>query len=753
MFASQINAQLNYKLTVVDNHQNPLVGMQVYVNEIDTKEKIQIKTDQNGEISIELKTGKNWLLTVGKMYNYKTLIVPENGYSKIKEFLTYDIENWEIQNRPPPDRSNIKFEYVKQNVFNSTQPTSSQSVVHLIAKRANHKPLSNFPINLTCIKTKTIFVTKTDDQGIARFLVPFNQEYEIDIDGIENFKHLKFLIKEPARERLGFIYEPTDIDELVENDTVTQNLKNLKTGTTARIFYKVIVKDNSGNLLSNENVFLNLIKSNKVYKAKTNTDGQAIFLLPKNNKYLINLDFQRDINVINTKNYQGIGNGEIRITYKPDPKLQNPEKYIPTLETLLVSEFNNFLEKQYQKPEKGKPLRMIIEWGNDFINGKSKEAVLNIGFTADNDESNKYGPPINISFVVDKSGSMAGYERLEELKKSLINFISSLRENDIASLVCFDNEPQLVIESGKIAGRKNYFIDMINMLEANGYTNIYKAMILGYDEVLKNMMPKGTNRVVLLTDGYGETEVGVIVAKSKEYNKKGVQLSAIGVGQDYNQALLMQLASDGSGVFQHIGDAYNLQKSFKNEISSLLYPVAKDVSLEIIYNNKIVFKNLYGFQFSKLENNKVKMKLDNIYPGLNRLAIVKFDLKNASKSIENERITLKLKYFDYNLNKQSEIEEKVYLKWKDSDENIELILENEHKKLYAIAVMNQSLKVMADAFSKDDFEKAEKAVLRAIEQINEIYPQAKDKDVENLFQTLKNYSDILMQYKKNKYRK
>ena len=325
-----------------------------------------------------------------------------------------------------------------------------------------------------------------------------------------------------------------------------------------------------------ESVYLNLINSKKVYTAKTNDEGEAVFLLPKGKKYLINLDFQKDINVINLSNTSGIGNGTMWITYKPNPKLEHPEQYIPTVESLLINEFNNFLTKQFPQPEKGKPLRIILEWGNDLITGKSKEAILNIGFTASKNNSEKYGPPINISFVMDKSGSMAGYDRIDELKKSLSGFVSSLRDDDIASLVVFDGEPELLIDAGKIAGKKDEFIGLINSIEADGYTNIYKGMVLGYDELLKNMNPKGTNRLILLTDGYGETEVDVIVSKSKEYNAKGVELSAIGVGEDYNQSLLKLLATNGGGMFQHIGDAYNLQESFKQELSGLLYPVAKE---------------------------------------------------------------------------------------------------------------------------------------------------------------------------------
>lgn len=754
LFSIQGQSQLTYQLKVVNDQQRAISGLPVILKEIATKEKIKLQTDESGNVAIELTTGNRWSLSVGKMYNYKILELPKSGYRKSSEHITYDLKRWERENRSMPDRSLIDFNVVKQKVYNSTKPSKTESIVILDIKKRNKKPLVDYQVDMTSLKSKTIYRGTTDSQGYARFLLPIGDDYEIDIDGIESFKYME-VYNQPGTQRYEFTYEPTNITETIVNETITQMLPDDIGGTSARFLYTIHVKNKAGELLGNEKVYIRMLKSKKIYVATTNDEGEASFLLPKEKKYLVDLDFQKDINTIDlTQTLSGgIGAGNMYITYEPNPKLQYPEQYIPTVEDLLINEFNNFLIKQIPPPEKGKALRMVLKWGNELINGKSKEAVLEIGFAATNDESNTYGPPINVSFVMDKSGSMAGYERIEELKKSLISFVGSLRPTDIASLIIFDSEPELLIEAGKLQGRKDEFISLINSVQADGYTNIYKGMILGYEEVLKNMQPKGTNRLVLLTDGYGETEVKVIVDKSKEYNAKGVELSAIGVGEDYNQPLLKLLATHGGGLFQHVGSANNLQETFRRELTGMLYPMARDVQIEILYNHKIEFNQLYGFPFEMGKTNSVKMKLENVYPGLNKLALVKFDLNKPDKTIETMPVTIKMSYFDYRLNKNETVEEKAYLKWQESTGKLELVLEQEQKKLYGIAIMNQSLKVMADAFSKNDFEKAENAVKRAIEQIEELYPDAKQTDVENLYRTLKEYSDILRQYKLNKLKK
>ncbi len=742
---------LVYKLTVVNNKQSPVSGLTVFVKEKSTKEKILKKTDSYGKVTFELETGSEWIVNIGELYNHKVLMIPENGMATQSEFLTYDMEAWNKENRVLPDRSLIVFEKFSQTNTINTKPTDKESIVILEVKDNLSKPLTGFYISLTDLAGKKIYTAKTDYSGRAIFKVPFNKVFEIDIDGIESFMDVS-TPESPGIFTMQFTYQPTNIKEKNSNDTITQIIpKELAEGTSSHILYTITVNFSSSQVAANENVYLRMIKSNIVYKGTTDNEGNVTFLLPKKKNYLLDFDFQKDVDVVDlSHSYKaGIGYGSMKITYIPDPKLQYPEKYIPSSEDLLINEFNNFLTKQYPKPEKG--LSVILNWGNTIVNKNSKTAILELGISATNDRSNSYGPPVNISFVMDKSGSMAGYDRIEELKISLSKFVKLLRPQDIASLIIFESEPEILIEAGKMEGKQNEFLSLIKSVEAGGGTNIYKAMILGYEEILKNMIPKGTNKLILLTDGYGETEPKIVLNKSKEYNDKGILISAIGVGRDYNQPLLKLLTEQGGGTFQHIENSYNLEQSFDNELTSLLFPVASNVKIDIIYNDKIVFNQLFGFPCISNSNNTTKVNIDNIYPGYNKLAIIKFDLNQIDKSIEEKPIIVKISYFDLNSKTNMLIEQKIFLKWEDSDSSKELIYEAELKKLYAIAIMNQTLKVMADAFSVNDFVKAETAVNRGIEQINELYTDIIDNEVKLIFKTLKSYSLILRQYRLNKY--
>jgi hypothetical protein len=129
---------------------------------------------------------------------------------------------------------------------------------------------------------------------------------------------------------------------------------------------------------------------------------------------------------------------------------------------------------------------------------------------------------------------------------------------------------------------------------------------------------------------------------------------------------------------------------------------------------------------------------------------VKFDLNKPTEQIEKEPVVIKMNYFDYRKQKRIYTQEKAYLKWVPATQSFELILEAQHKKMYAIAVLNQSLKVMSEAFAKNDNQKALVEIQNTISQIKNLYPEAKDADVEKLVVRATDYATALTQLIKNK---
>ncbi len=734
-------------LKVTNNKQQPLAKVPVTLIETSTKEYISGKTNAEGVYVFTLSSGREWKLSIDSMRNYRTIEVPESGGIERTMSVTYDYADYKRRTRPPVDRSTLTFTEVPAPVYGDKPRPDADATVKLKLYRDNNAPLTNFPVSLTCYKQGKTYLGKTNSSGVAGFIVPVNSEYEVDIDGIESFTYID--VADPGEYSLGLTYEPTNVKEIEKNDTIVQDMRTVSGGTSSRVYVKMNVTQSGSGAIGGEDVYLQMLKSNKVYKAKTNDKGEAFFLLPKNRKYMVHFRYQKDVDVVNYLDVQGIAHAEMNVMYMPDPKLQFPEKYIPTPEDLMVKEFLEFVTEQFPEPQNDESMRMTVSWYNEGVNAQSKEAILQIGFKAREDDGGLYGPPVNVALVVDRSGSMEGYDRIDALKKALLQYVSKLRKTDIVSLIAFDDESTILVPAQPV-GDGQRLRDMIQDIEAGGGTNIYNGMVDGYEQVLKNMIPKGTNRVVLLTDGYGITPVEEMVSKSKEYNAKGIELSCVGVGEGYNQAMLSLLATEGGGLLHFAGSSAEINRIFEKELSSVLSPCAKDVHVEIVYNNQIVFKQLYGFPTQQRNGNTVDMKLDNIYPGLNTLALVKFDLHQPTPEIENQPVIIRMKYYDYRKQQEVVQEEKARLKWSPATGQIELVLEAQHKKLYAIAILNQSLKVMAEAHAAGNTQAALDAINSALEQYKALYPDAADEDVKQLVDAINTYAVHLTQVMKNK---
>ena len=94
-------------------------------------------------------------------------------------------------------------------------------------------------------------------------------------------------------------------------------------------------------------------------------------------------------------------------------------------------------------------------------------------------------------------------------------------------------------------------------------------------------------------------------------------------------------------------------------------------------------------------------------------------------------------------------EQQVKLRWTE-ETNTELLLDQEEKTLYAIAVLNQSLKLMAESYAAQDEKGARTALEDGKRQIDEIFPGAKPKDVDALFLEVNRYLELFNQIEKNR---
>ncbi len=182
--------------------------------------------------------------------------------------------------------------------------------------------------------------------------------------------------------------------------------------------------------------------------------------------------------------------------------------------------------------------------------------------------------PLNLSVVLDRSGSMQG-DKLAYAKQAAQFLVQHLGVNDRFSLVTFDHQARVNIAPTPVIYKDN-INQTIQEIRAGGGTNLSGGWLYGCRQVAaelvstqRNLLPDAVsrclkrksgngivkrkiNRVLLLTDGlanYGVTHPEHIVSLARMNRGDGITTTTMGVGLDFNEDLLTRMASEGGGSF------------------------------------------------------------------------------------------------------------------------------------------------------------------------------------------------------------
>ncbi len=190
---------------------------------------------------------------------------------------------------------------------------------------------------------------------------------------------------------------------------------------------------------------------------------------------------------------------------------------------------------------------------------------------------------LNLSVVLDRSGSMQG-AKMERAREAASYCVEQLLPADRLSVVIFDDVVEVLIPSGPVedkAGLKR----LIAGVDARGSTALHEAWVRGGMQVSEHLDGGAVNRVLLITDGLanvGLTSTDEIVSQAKGLFERGVGTSTIGIGEDFNEDLLIPMARAGGGNAWHVVEAADMQRIFAVELEGLLAQFAHDVSLGLV---------------------------------------------------------------------------------------------------------------------------------------------------------------------------
>lgn len=209
-------------------------------------------------------------------------------------------------------------------------------------------------------------------------------------------------------------------------------------------------------------------------------------------------------------------------------------------------------------------------------------------------------PQSNLVFLLDVSGSMDEPSKLPLVKQSMSLLLDTLKPDDTISIVVYAGAAGTVLEPTKVK-EKSKILAALNNLQAGGSTAGAEGIALAYQLAEANFNAQGVNRIILATDGdfnVGQTGDEALQDFVERKRDKGIYLSVLGFGQgNYQDEMMQTLAQNGNGTAAYIDTLSEAQKVLVTEATSNLFPIAKDVKIQVEFNpNTVKEYRLIGYE-------------------------------------------------------------------------------------------------------------------------------------------------------------
>jgi Ca-activated chloride channel homolog len=193
--------------------------------------------------------------------------------------------------------------------------------------------------------------------------------------------------------------------------------------------------------------------------------------------------------------------------------------------------------------------------------------------------------PLNISLVLDRSGSMDG-EKLHFAREAAAMLVRRLSPEDVVSVVTYDDQVDTVAPPARGDAQRD-LPGTISRIQAGGTTNLSGGWLKGREHLRQGRAVDErvkTNRLVLLTDGLanvGITAPEQLVGLCRQALERGVTTTTIGFGADYDENLLRSMADAGGGNTFYIETPDQAPGVFEEEIDGLLSLAAQNITIEV----------------------------------------------------------------------------------------------------------------------------------------------------------------------------
>lgn len=441
---------------------------------------------------------------------------------------------------------------------------------------------------------RTIVGTVTDAEsgepliGAAITVTGTKEGTLTDIDGAYTLRNIPRIAKSLTFSSVGYTSQTVNLD--------TSNVVNIKLKSSESIQEVVVIGYSS----VKKSVLSGAVQGNSI-KSREYKKNKPIRIEPKNTEKYGNT---AENAFITTKD-DALSTFSIDVDNAAYTNIRRKinEGQKPPQEAVRIEEMINYFDYNIPQPTGNEPVVVNTEladcpWAKGHL-------LLKMDIQGKK-ETYKTSPPNNFVFLIDVSGSMQSADKLFLLKNAFKTFVSSLRSNDLVSIVAYAGNAGLVLDATE-GSQKEKILKAIESLEAGGSTAGGEGINLAYKIAEEHFFPEGNNRVILATDG--DFNVGVSSTAQLERlieNKRhtGIYLSVLGFGTgNINDEGMETLADKGNGNYYYIDSEKEADRVLRQKLVSTILTVANDVKFQVEFNPlKVASYRLVGYENRLLDD-------------------------------------------------------------------------------------------------------------------------------------------------------
>ncbi len=255
--------------------------------------------------------------------------------------------------------------------------------------------------------------------------------------------------------------------------------------------------------------------------------------------------------------------------------------------------------------------------------------------------------PLNVTLVLDASGSMADGNRVDIARQAAESIRRSLREEDRIAVVHFTEDviDRYTVEHSSPDDHR--VSDSISWLQPHGSTNVQAGLNLGVrlaDEA-RELQPNAYNYVILMSDGVANvdaTDPFAILETAYDPNTLNpLRLITIGVGiNNYNDPLLEQLAQHGNGWYRYLDSTEQARATFtRDNWLALSIPFADQTRAQVTWNTGTVERwRIIGYEnrVTADENfTQDRKEFAELYSGATTTVLYELELTRDAESLSS----------------------------------------------------------------------------------------------------------------------